>query len=89
LFFPLYFIPVTSIVFDLIGANEESATHRVEYVALRETALNVGRLLGTIAFIITVSVTMKSSVIVTLLLVLGSAPLLTWVMMRKFLEGVR
>lgn len=89
LFFPLYFIPVTSVVFDLIGANEESATHRVEYVALRETALNVGRILGTIAFIITVSFTMKSSVIVTLLLVLGSAPLLTWLMMRKFLEGVR
>jgi YQGE family putative transporter len=89
LFFPLYFIPVTSVVFDLIGANEESATHRVEYVALRETALNVGRILGTIAFIITVSFTTKSNVIVTLLLVLGSAPLMTWVMMRKFLEGVQ
>src|SRR5690625_2975729 len=33
---PLFTIPMTSTVFDLIGKDEESAEHRVEYVVFRE-----------------------------------------------------
>jgi len=83
LFYPLYSIPITSSIFDMIGANSESADHRVEYVVLRETALNMGRILGTIAFIAVVSYTTKPSHIATLMLVLGSAPIFSWVFIRK------
>lgn len=52
LFFPLFSIPMTSSVFDLIGADEESVKRREEYVVMRELALNAGRLLGTAVFLI-------------------------------------
>jgi len=85
--YPLYSIPITSSIFDLIGANTESAEHRVEYVVLRETALNSGRILGTIAFIVVVSWTTAPKHITTLMLVLGSAPLFSWFFMRTHLNG--
>jgi YQGE family putative transporter len=89
LFFPLYSIPITSSVFDLIGMNTESAEHRVEYVVLRETALNMGRILGTTAFIAVVSFTQELNHIVTLMLVLGTAPLFSWFFLRKHLAGIQ
>jgi YQGE family putative transporter len=87
LFYPLYSIPITSSVFDLIGVNKESAEHRVEYVVLRETALNTGRIMGTAAFIAVVSFTTKPVHIATLMLVLGAAPVFSWIFLRKHLAG--
>jgi YQGE family putative transporter len=87
--YPLYSIPITSAVFDLIGTNQESASHRVEYVVLRETALNSGRIMGTIAFLVVVSLSSAPSAMVTLMLVIGSAPVFAWVFMRKFLATVK
>lgn len=84
--YPLYLIPMTSSVFDLIGQNNESAEHRVEYVVLRETALNSGRILGTIAFIAVVSVTTKPLHLAVLMLALGAAPLFSWIFIRGLLE---
>ena len=88
-FFPLYSIPVTSSIFDMIGETRESAEHRVEYVILRETALNSGRILGTLAFIAVVSYTTKPAYITTLMFVLGSSPLVSWFFIRKLLAGDR
>ncbi|HZG55299.1 MFS transporter [Paenibacillus sp.] len=87
LFYPLYSIPITSTIFDMIGQNTESAEHRVEYVVLRESALNLGRILGTIAFIAVVSYTKKPAHITTLMLILGSAPIFSWLFIRKHLGG--
>jgi YQGE family putative transporter len=89
LFYPLYSIPITSSVFDLIGLNTESAEHRVEYVVLRESALNMGRILGTISFIAVVSFTTEPSHIVTLMLILGAAPIFSWFFLRKHLAGIK
>jgi len=89
LFYPLYGIPITSTVFDLIGVNDEAAEHRVEYVVLRETALNMGRIFGTAVFIAVVSFTTKPSHLTTLMLFLGAAPLFSWYFLRKQLAGVR
>src|SRR5690606_14994758 len=33
---PIYTIPMTSTTFDMIGRDQDSADHRVEYVVLRE-----------------------------------------------------
>lgn len=83
LFYPLYGIPVTSSVFDLIGLTQESADHRVEFVVLRETALNIGRIMGVISFIIVVSMTTKPLHLVTLMFVIGASPLISWLFLRK------
>ena len=83
LFYPLYIIPMTSAVFDLIGQDEESASRRVEYVVIRELGLNVGRIVGMIFFLITLSISTAPLVINCLLLVVGSSPILSWVLMRK------
>ena len=48
LFFPMYSIPMVSVVFDLIGSDEESAKQREEYIVLRELSLNVGRVCGVL-----------------------------------------
>ncbi|WP_372663522.1 MFS transporter [Cohnella sp.] len=83
LFMPLYTIPMTSSVFDLIGKDEDSARQRVEYVVMRELALNVGRITGMIIFIVTLSFSRAPLVINYMLLLVGSSPLLSWLFMRN------
>lgn len=51
IFAPLYFIPLTSVVFDLIGINEDSANLRDEYIVIREIGLNLGRMFSVLIFI--------------------------------------
>lgn len=86
LFIPLYTVPMTSAVFDIIGKDQESAEHRVEYVVLRELGLNAGRMLGTLVFIIVVSWTTAPQTMNGLLLAIGCSPLLAWVLMRNRLN---
>lgn len=84
LFIPFYIIPMTSSVFDLIGKDEESARQRVEYVVMREVGLNIGRMAGTLLFILVVSLTGASPLSLNwLLLGIGSSPLLAWWFMRS------
>ncbi|PZE22851.1 MFS transporter [Paenibacillus xerothermodurans] len=84
-FFPLYTIPLTSVVFDVIGRDEESASRRVEYIVLREMALNAGRVFGTLVFIGVLAQEPSHPLFTTLLVLLGSAPLAAWVLLRKWL----
>lgn len=86
LFFPLFTIPMTSTIFDVIGRDQDSARHRVEYVVLRELGLNAGRILGTVGFIVLVSVSESQTSLNVLLLVIGSAPLAVWMCMKKLNE---
>jgi YQGE family putative transporter len=88
LFIPLFTIPITSVVFDMIGKNEESANNRVEYIVLREVALNTGRMLGTLIFIAVLSWSTKPLTINLLLLGLGSSPFIAWLLMRPWLNRV-
>ena len=83
LFIPLYTIPMTSAVFDLIGQHEESAKQRVEYVVLRELALSAGRVVSMIIFIITIHFSKAPIVLNCLLLFIGCSPLVSWLMMRR------
>jgi len=85
LFFPLYILPITAAVFDLIGRDEESAERRVEYVVARELALNVGRIVGMAVFMGVISFSKTPLAMKWLLLAVGSSPLLSWLFMRKVL----
>jgi YQGE family putative transporter len=82
LFFPLYGIPMTSAVFDLIGQNEDSARLREEYVVVRELALNVGRIFGMAVFLCTIQISRSPTVLNVLLFIVGSAPIFSWMLMR-------
>lgn len=86
LFMPLFTIPMTSSVFDIIGRDDDSALHRVEFVVLREIGLNIGRTLGILLFIIVISWSTEERVISTFLLCIGSAPLLGWFFMHRLLS---
>ena len=88
LFIPLYTIPMTSAVFDLIGQHEESVRQREEYIVLRELALNVGRIVSMLIFIVTVSVSKDPLVLNILLLVVGSSPFVCWLCMRGYLRSM-
>lgn len=77
--YPLYAIPVTSSVFDLIGMSRESAEHRVELVVLRELGLNAGRVIGVSLYLAVVDSTAS---IVWLMLAVGSSPLAAWWCLR-------
>lgn len=83
LFIPLYMLPMTSISFDLMGETAESASKRVEWVVLRELSLMSGRLLGILVFIGVLSVSGTTQVIIVLLLALGTAPLGSWLVLRR------
>lgn len=80
--YPLYAIPVTSSVFDLIGMSRESAEHRVELVVLRELGLNAGRVIGVSLYLAVVSVVDSTASIVWLMLAVGSSPLAAWWCLR-------
>lgn len=87
LFAPLYMIPMTSAVFDLIGRSEDSARRRVEYTVLREASLTVGRVAGVGAFLVVASGgTPSPDRLAWLLLILGSAPIAGWWFIRRSLK---
>ncbi|QSF46463.1 MFS transporter [Paenibacillus tianjinensis] len=89
LFMPLYMLPMTSISFDLMGESAESVSKRVELVVLRELSLMSGRILGMFAFIGVLSVNSSQMAIIVLLLVLGAAPLGSWIVLRRKLHRSR
>ncbi|QJC51358.1 MFS transporter [Paenibacillus albicereus] len=87
LFSPLYLIPITSSVFDLMGRSEEAASSRVELTVLRELALTTGRLAGVLAFIAVAGRSAPDSPsFAWLLLALGSAPIAGWFIIRNRLR---
>ncbi|MBW4085215.1 MFS transporter [Paenibacillus sp. S150] len=83
---PLYMLPMTSTSFDLMGLSAESAGKRVELVVLRELSLMSGRLLGLLVFIAVLSVQDSPRVITLLMLLLGCAPLGSWLMLHRLLK---
>lgn len=85
LFFPLYFVPATSVAFDRIGKEPDAAANRVEYVVLRELGINLGRVIGTCAFVITVSYTQAPAALQLFLFGIGITPLLVWLLLRPYL----
>ncbi|MFD2671297.1 MFS transporter [Marinicrinis sediminis] len=85
IFFPMYIIPITSSVFDLIGRDEQAVAHRVEYVVLREAGLNAGRVAGTIlyiGFVVWIG-TEKHIPFIVFLLLIGSSPIFSWFFIRR------
>jgi YQGE family putative transporter len=88
LFLPLYMLPMTSTAFDLIGQDDDSVRQRVEYVVVRELALNVGRMTGMAIFMCTIYISREPLVMNVLLLFVGSSPLLSWLFMRHVFARV-
>lgn len=86
LFIPLYMLPMVSSSFDLMGENEESAGKRVELIVLRELSLMAGRMAGTFIFVGVLSADASPRTITLLMLVLGAAPLGSWLFLRRQLK---
>ncbi|MDR0268803.1 MFS transporter [Paenibacillus sp.] len=85
-FMPLYILPMTSSGFDIMGTNPETVEKRVELVVLRELSLMVGRFVGTLIFIIVLSISKTPMTITILMLALGAAPIAGWMFVRKLLK---
>lgn len=85
LFMPLYTIPMTSKVFDLIGQSEGNAKYREELIILRETGLVLGRVIGLSAYLIVLSWSQTTTTITWLLFAVGITPIASWWFMRPFL----
>lgn len=83
LFYPVYMVPLTSAVFDVIGENQETARLRVEYVVARELALNVGRILSVTAFLWWVQGISEPSELRWLVLPVGFVQLFAWLAIRQ------
>jgi Na+/melibiose symporter and related transporters len=87
LFMPLYVIPMTSAVFDLIGKTDEGVKRREELIVLRETGLIAGRVLGLVIYLSVVSQVQSTAALAWLLLAVGAAPLAGWLFIRRKLAG--
>jgi YQGE family putative transporter len=85
LFLPLYMIPMTTRVFDLIGQSQESAEQREEFVVLREAGLVFGRVLGLASYLIVLPLNSSPLAITWLLFAVGVVPIVGWWLMRPFL----
>jgi MFS transporter, YQGE family, putative transporter len=83
LFYPVYMVPLTSAVFDVIGESNETAQLRVEYVVARELALNLGRILSISAFLWWIQRSPDIAQLKWLVLVVGFIQVLTWVFIRR------
>jgi YQGE family putative transporter len=87
-FMPLYIIPMTSAVFDLIGRNEQSAKQREEFIVLREAALTIGRVIGISAYLLVLPFVDRSpKTVPCLMLAVGAFPIVAWFLMRRFLKS--
>lgn len=86
--YPLYSVPILSTVFDLIGTNAESVQHRVEYVVLREFALDAGRMIGVLLFLAVTSVSTDPATLKWLILAIGSGPLIAWLCLSRLFSIV-
>ncbi|TGE31689.1 MFS transporter [Desulfosporosinus sp. Sb-LF] len=51
LFYPLIFVPLTTISYNVIRNNLRTADYQVEFLSLREIPLNIGRILGILLLI--------------------------------------
>ncbi|WP_131849097.1 MFS transporter [Baia soyae] len=89
LFFPFYYNPILSIVFDVIGEKDENVELRVEYVVSRELALNIGRILSVLGFIIWISYYPDLIHLRWYLLPIAFVQVLTWWLIRKAANGKR
>lgn len=87
LFMPLYIIPMTSRVFDLIGQSEESAREREEFIVLREAGLVIGRVIGLSSYLIVLPLNHSAIAITWLLFSVGIVPIAGWWFMKPFLEA--
>lgn len=87
LFMPLYIIPMTSRVFDLIGQSQQSATEREEFVVLREGGLTFGRLIGLAAYMLVIPFNHSEAAITWLMLAVGISPVLGWWLISPFLTS--
>lgn len=88
LFMPLYIIPMTSAVFDLIGSDEDSAKQREEFVILREAGLTIGRMIGVTAYLAVLPFINESKYVVpSLMLAVGAFPIVGWLLMRPLLRA--
>ncbi|GGE18971.1 MFS transporter [Marinithermofilum abyssi] len=83
LFYPVYMVPLTSAVFDVIGQSNETAQLRVEYVVARELALNLGRILSISAFLWWIQRSPDMTQLKWLVLAVGFIQVLTWVFIRR------
>jgi YQGE family putative transporter len=83
---PLYMIPMTSTVFDLIGRSEESVSKREEFIVLRELALTFGRAIGMTAYLLVLTRTHSPAAITWLLFGVGSMPIVGWIATRHLLN---
>ncbi|SHE78824.1 MFS transporter, YQGE family, putative transporter [Seinonella peptonophila] len=50
-FYPFYYGPLTSTIFDVLGENEHNVAWRVEHVAIKDTVLYLGRIVTVFLFI--------------------------------------
>ncbi|WP_246096256.1 MFS transporter [Paenibacillus sinopodophylli] len=89
LFMPLYIIPMTSRVFDLIGQSEESAREREEFIVLREAGLVLGRVIGLSSYLIVLPLNHSTVAITWLLFAVGIVPIAGWWFMKPFLKEQR
>ncbi|WP_337099654.1 MFS transporter [Paenibacillus sp. YIM B09110] len=86
LFIPLYIIPMTTRVFDLIGQSEESAREREEFIVLREAGLVIGRLIGLSMYLIVLPLNDSPRAVTWLMFGVGVVPIAGWWFMRPFLQ---
>lgn len=86
LLFPLYIIPITSKVFDMIGATKKSVEHREELIIFREIALTLGRVVGLIPFFIYIFWINTEAGLVWVLLLVGCSPIIGWIFMRPLFQ---
>lgn len=86
LFYPFYLAPLTSTAFDVIGKNEQSVAHRVEFVVAREIALNAGRILSSSAFLIWVSCFPEMEQLRWFLLLFSFVQMGSWFSIRHILS---
>ena len=81
-FVPFFRVPFDSATYNLIDENENQK-NRIEYIIFNELALNLGRIVGIIVFIIVASATKKVSNLKLILLIIGSSQLVVPFLFKK------
>ena len=81
IFYPLLYVPYTSMSYDVIGEAYHAKELRVEYIVLRELSIHAGKILSVVIFLLT-TLSFGPDIIPTVLIILGLSYLLIYYFLK-------
>jgi len=87
--FPVFIVPLQSMIFDTISALDKTGSQHDEQIIAREIAENGGRVTGIAAFLVITAISSSTRTVASFALVLGFVQVASWLVIRQGYQNRR